>query len=273
MPSRGASPAPAAGTVPPSRPAAARAPALPRAFTMDAVEEPEVGELLAEAIEAPMIPPATDLVPPPAATPPTTLRPTAPVTPPPATAPPAPPAAAPPAPVAAPVPAAPPPRTLALEAALAAIEAADSRDRIGEALRDVLRGEFACGLVLVCRQDLALGWKGFAPDEGGLESIALPLMVPSVLRAAYQARATALAPPSAEGKLLDERLWKLLGVEPPRAALVSPIAINDRVVNLVYAHPRAGAEPTPAALAGVTRLAAAAAAAYVRLIQQAKPKA
>lgn len=157
--------------------------------------------------------------------------------------------------------------------ALLQIGRAASRDDVGDVLVDFLRGSFGCGLVLIARKDLALGWKGFAPgvEEAVLESIATPLGVPSMLSSAYEKAAVFRGAPPAEGAALQSRLWKLIRVQPPEEVVVVPVVLKDRVVNLVYAQPGKGRLADPV-VADLTAVCTAVADAFTRLIRASKHK-
>ena len=160
--------------------------------------------------------------------------------------------------------------------ALSRIDSAQARDEIGDAMVGFLRSAFGCGLVLIAKDEMALGWKGFGPpgiDPAVIEGIALPLTGTSMLRMTYEARRPFLGAPPAEGATLQARLWKLLKLaQPPAEVVVAPIVLKDRVVNLVYAHGVDGgpvAQDMAEALVGVAQ---AAAQGYTRLIQRTKHK-
>ena len=160
--------------------------------------------------------------------------------------------------------------------AAARIESAQARDEIGDALVGFLRSAFGCGLVLIAKDEMALGWKGFGPpgiDPTVIEGIALPLGGASMLRAAYENRSPFAGPPPAEGAAVQARLWKQLKLaQPPAEVVVAPIVLKDRVVNLVYAHAQDSAQLAEAAVQALIGLTAAAAAGYMRLIQRTKHK-
>ena len=120
-----------------------------------------------------------------------------------------------------------------------------------------------------------MGWKGFAPtvEDNVIHSLAIPLAAPSLLKSVYEKQSIFLGPPAPEGAMLDARLWKLLGVPPPREILVAPISIRERVVNLIYGHPSNGGPVPDRAAVDLGTLCRAAAAGYVRLIQATKNKA
>jgi hypothetical protein len=157
--------------------------------------------------------------------------------------------------------------------AMSRINAAHTRDEIADAIVDYLRSAFGCGVVMIVREGLALGWKGFAPgtDSANVESIAMPLGAPSVLRLAHDRLTPFRGPPPEEGVTLQGRLWKLLRVpSPPEEVLVAPVLLRERVVNLIYAHATDGGSLPEAAVVEVSALCSCAATAYARLIQAAK---
>jgi hypothetical protein len=168
------------------------------------------------------------------------------------------------------------PNPIDAQEASARMEAAQKRDEIGDALVGFLRSSFGCGLVLIAKDDMALGWKGFGPpgiEPSVVESIALPLRSASMLKAAFETRSVFYGRPPYEGAALQSRLWKLFKLpQPPDEVLVVPILLKERVVNLVYAHSLDGGalpvEPSNTLL----NLCNAAATGYTRLIQRAKHK-
>ncbi len=155
-------------------------------------------------------------------------------------------------------------------AAAAALADATTREEVGETLTSWLQTEYACGLVLIVKDGTALGWKGHARDveQDLIESIAMPLGPASMLTVAHESRVVFHGPPPAEGATLQTRLWKLLRCTPPSEVLVAPVLLGQRVVNLIYAHAE-GALPE-SAVSDATRVAAAAATAYARLIKKKK---
>jgi hypothetical protein len=140
------------------------------------------------------------------------------------------------------------------------IEAAFSRDAVGYALLDYLRSAYGVGLVCLVRDDMVLGWKGFAPGvpDARLEALALPLGAPSMFRVAVTSRSVFRGQPPADGAAIHTRFYKLLGAPPPREVVVAPVVLASRVVQLVYGHGLGGgALPAtgPADLAHLTDLA------------------
>lgn len=155
--------------------------------------------------------------------------------------------------------------------AITAMADAKSRDDVGDILVDYLRSAFGAGLVLVPKDDLILGWKGFAPSVPTpvLEGIALPLSSPSVLKTAWDAKAPFRGPPPESGATLHGRLFKLLRCSsPPSEVLVVPLLVGKRVVNLLYGQPPEGGSLPETVAADAAGVAGAAAAAYARIIRK-----
>ncbi|MBI4511286.1 MAG: hypothetical protein HY698_16755 [Deltaproteobacteria bacterium] len=163
---------------------------------------------------------------------------------------------------------------LSVSDAAAKIGAASGRDEIGDALTDYLRSGFGCGLVLIARDGMALGWKGFAPglDPSIIESIAVPLTAPSMLRIAHEGRAPFRGAPPSDGAALQGRLWKLLKSAPPSEVAVVPIILKERVVNLVYVHAHGGGPLNDTLVSDLAMACASAATAFARLIQSGKAR-
>jgi hypothetical protein len=163
-------------------------------------------------------------------------------------------------------------RVLGLEEAVAALRVATARDEIGDVLADYLRSAFGCGLVLIVKSGMALGWKGFAPDAEPelIESIAMPLGAPSMLATAYEQLSTFRGVPPNDGKALQTRLWKVLRCEPPDEVVVAPIIVAKRIVNLLYAHAEGIAELPASASVDLNELAAVASGEFIRIIRSKK---
>jgi len=164
------------------------------------------------------------------------------------------------------------PPMLSADDAIATIAMAMSRDEIGAALVAYLMMTFGCGAVLICKKQVALGWRGRFPkvDADTVESISIPLASPSMFQIAAETAEPMRGAPPPEGDDIQRRLWKLLHCTPPVEAVVVPIAIRSRVINLVYAH-SADSGPLPHT-DRLIDVCAAAAQAYVRLIQAKKGK-
>jgi hypothetical protein len=146
------------------------------------------------------------------------------------------------------------------------MNAAQTRAEIAEGFIGFARGLFDVCALLVVRDDLALGWKGFGPDLDAdrLETLLVPLDAPSIFRSAVEEKDlfAGAAPPSA----LHAHLFKLLRTSAPAQAVVAPIMIRDRVVNLMYGHKNGESVVGELALDRLRQVALAAATSYARLI-------
>jgi len=153
------------------------------------------------------------------------------------------------------------------------LEMATSKEHVGRVLEDWLRSTFGCGLVLVVKGDMALGWKGFFQDaEDLVEAVAVPLGKPSLFSEAYGTRRPFCGPPPKEGMKADALLWKLLRCAPPAEVIVCPVVLANRVVNLLYAHDESGAPLTDTVFREAQVLAGGAGGAYARLIRKEQRK-
>jgi hypothetical protein len=158
--------------------------------------------------------------------------------------------------------------------AVDAIAVATNRDQVAQAIVNYLRSTCGVGLVLIVQHEVAMGWKGFAPGVGAaeIEGLAIPLAAPSALQIAHKQQSTFRGPPPKDGVAIDRQLLERLRSSSPQEVIVSPIIIRDRVVNLVYGHAENGGPLPDRLTVGLGTLTRAAAAAYVRLIQEAKKK-
>jgi hypothetical protein len=152
------------------------------------------------------------------------------------------------------------------------LEIATSKEKVGDVLVDWLRSTFGCGLVLIVKNQMALGWKGFFPDaqDDLLDTIAMPVKGAHVFGTAYGQRTPFHGCPTAAGAAVHSRLWKLLRCQHPTDVLVCPILLGKRVVNLVYTH-ALGSEALPEeAVEDAKRLCGMASEAYARIIRNSK---
>ena len=151
--------------------------------------------------------------------------------------------------------------------------ASDREDVAGAALR-LTRSQFAAAALFIVKgpadpkrvaETTLLGWKGAggALDELSIEHVMLPGGADSVLKAAAGGVVFhGPVPP----KGLNERLLAALGrKEHPASVVVVPIAVKNRVVNLLYADN--GAAPiTPESAGWLQALARDVGQAYERII-------
>jgi hypothetical protein len=154
------------------------------------------------------------------------------------------------------------------------LETATSKELIGRILADWLRSTFGCGIVLIVKNELAVGWKGYFPDaEDLIEAVAIPLGKPSMFSAAHQARSALVGVPASDGAKVNELFWRLLRCAPPSEVLVCPVVLAGRTVNLLYAHADDDEPLTDSQMRAAMVVANDAGAAYMRLIRRERGKA
>ncbi len=146
---------------------------------------------------------------------------------------------------------------------------ATSRSEVADAIIGHARGLFTVSVLLVVRNELATGWKGFGPEltPDRIETLLVPLGPASMFRSAVDTSDLCLAHP--DETLLHAHVWKVLRQPTvPAQVVVLPVLINERVVNLLYGHRAHGSEKpfTVDELEGLRALAKAASDGYVRLI-------
>jgi hypothetical protein len=166
----------------------------------------------------------------------------------------------------------PPTPSVSLEDAIHRISVAEHREQLADILIDFMLPRFGCGLILLLRGVNAQVWRGFAPGVEGraIETIAFPMAMPSMFRTAKERGATFRGAPPAEGMHLQSQIWKYLRCHVPSDAVVIPIAIRSRIINLVYAHGRDSRGLPDAFVHELQAVFAAIATAFVRLIRRAK---
>ena len=159
------------------------------------------------------------------------------------------------------------PAVLDCEAAVAAIAAAQSRDAVSDAAIAFLRGAYHAAALLVVRDGVALGHRGFGGSltPATVDSILIPLQQPSILRTVHDTGRAFVGEPPEAGTVQD-RFLRLFGS--PREVVVEPVVIKERVACLAFAsEPRRNADD---ALGDLEAVVAAMEEAYLRLIRDAK---
>ncbi|MEZ4400027.1 MAG: hypothetical protein R3B06_08410 [Kofleriaceae bacterium] len=155
---------------------------------------------------------------------------------------------------------------------LRAVRRASTRDRVATLVLDTLAAlEVApdAAALLVVRQEVAIGWKGFCVGGSlALESVAIALGTSecAIARAYQCGQPVVMDVTDAAATDLDEAVWTLLGGPPPSVAVVAPVLIADRTVCLLYAHGRG----LDQAVELVPLLADAAGTAFGRLLRAAQ---
>lgn len=163
---------------------------------------------------------------------------------------------------------------LTTDDAIVALKATTSSDEIGNVLATWLHSTYGLGLVLVVKDilGLAIGWRGWAADldQASIDSIAVPLGPPSMFMSVYEGKVAFRGPPPDEGVAVHRKLWTALGGEAPSQALVVPVMLGERMVNILYAHVTGDAVIEDSALEDAARIAREATTAYARIVR--KPK-
>ncbi|MBK9030654.1 MAG: hypothetical protein IPL61_04830 [Myxococcales bacterium] len=182
-----------------------------------------------------------------------------------------PPVAAPVAPRATPPPVPPPvPRPAPSKAATCvALAEAGERDQVADLAIAFARGAWRGAVVLIVREGLAVGHRGFGGNatEAALAGMLLPLAPPSMFATVHDEQRTLIgAPPP--GNLAQSRFLKLFEAIGPAPVVLIPVTVRQRVVSLVFAiAPLGSLAPAAAALGEVAQ---AMGEAYERLIREAK---
>ncbi|HEY4178624.1 MAG TPA: hypothetical protein VGM90_17380 [Kofleriaceae bacterium] len=159
-------------------------------------------------------------------------------------------------------------------AACERIDTASHREQIADALAEYAKGRVDALVLFIVRDGNALGWRGYvappAEPKVPFEEMSLPLGGASSLQSAHDTGETYLGPPPSEAKPVEAQLWQSLGVtQDPVEALVVPVMVKQRAVNLIYAHV-IGAPPPQQLITEISDLAARTQASYLRLIKQAR---
>ena len=164
-----------------------------------------------------------------------------------------------------------------IEGALRSIRQANGRDRVGDlviaALRDFFEESLDAAVILVVRNPIAIGWKGFIRDGSDevIETIAIPLSQPSVILEPFRKHKTYVGPPPDGGSEIDRRLWVALSSHPPTTVAVAPIVLHQQTVCMLYAHShRDPAEVQPLIGEHLDELADSTSRAFGRLIRAAQ---
>ena len=160
---------------------------------------------------------------------------------------------------------------LAADDAVAAIAGASRRGEIAAALLSFARGLFDVAALLIVRDQLAFGWKGFGPelDRERIETLLVPLEAPSIVQMAVAAEGLMYAGP-VNPSALHDYLFRVLRTPAPRQAVVAAVIIGKRVVNLLIGLRLGDGELDKAGLESLHRVARAAGDAYVHLIALSK---
>ena len=157
--------------------------------------------------------------------------------------------------------------------AVRAIESAQDRAAIGDAIVRYGEGRFEVLVIMLLRDDKAMGWLFHSIHEEAsvseVDQLSLSLAELSVLSLARGASEPYWGPPPTAHCATEASIWWATGTRKrPGRCLVVPVLVRDRVVQLIYAH-------CVGELAGehrreLSKLASHTSAAYLRLISMAK---
>ncbi len=162
-----------------------------------------------------------------------------------------------------------------LDDTLRAIRRATGRDSIGDivvsAMRDGFGGGLDAGVIMIVRDEVAVGWKGFV--RGGIdeaaEELAVPLSLPSRLSEACEERRPFFGPPP-EGARIEPRIWQLLCTPAAASVGVVPVFLLGELVCLIYAQAHQPGGLEGACPEGLTALGNAVSAGFERLARAAQ---
>lgn len=163
---------------------------------------------------------------------------------------------------------------LPLEEALARLAAVEERDEVARAILEFARGRCRRAALFILQEGAFLGWKAIVcgEDAEAVRALRFTEDAPSLLDAARGGRPhlVSVLPTDAEAPV-NAPLFAALGGGAPAAALVIPISVRDRVVNVLYVDNGEGGEP-PKDLGGFLTLADAVPHAFARLLRKRKAK-
>ncbi len=151
------------------------------------------------------------------------------------------------------------------------IDACRHRDEIATTLLEFAEGRFPALVLFLVRDGNALGWRAYTerPLARPSAELSLPIGGSSSLQCANDDLRPFRGRPPAAAQPTERALWQFLDVAPVAEVAVAPVAVRQRAVNLIYAHPR-GDRFEGAVIDELSELATRASEAYVRLIRQAK---
>ncbi len=158
-------------------------------------------------------------------------------------------------------------RSPAANRALERISVAMGSNDILDALVEYLAASVGCGLVLMVRDQVALGWRGAPPlDPQVVSQIAVPLDLPSCFRSACENATTFRGAAPAASREWHHRLSEMLGQITPRDLVVVPIRGGERVLALIYAHMANDGDMSAQAVSDLEALAEAVTARVARAV-------
>lgn len=164
-----------------------------------------------------------------------------------------------------------PPEALSFEEACKVVDGANERDDIADAVLQFTTGRFECAAVFMIRAQNAIGWRARAPGLGAdaLTRMNIPLGGASVFQAAHDTSAPYRGSALSAGHPTESELWSMLAIDhEPNDMHVIPICIEDRIVNLVYAHAFPGSPASMEEAEQLVRLVSRCGHAYQRMLAE-----
>lgn len=115
-----------------------------------------------------------------------------------------------------------------------ALSGVRDRQEVAEIVLRQMGKEFERAALFLVRDNEISGWRAVRQQEEieGFERFTIPLGFPSVLKTVVEGKSFYLGPVTSEG--LNEELMKGLGGGKPEAALLVPLLLDGRVVNVLY---------------------------------------
>jgi hypothetical protein len=115
-----------------------------------------------------------------------------------------------------------------------------SKDRNGIAkvvtyiLQEGFDEEFSAGMLLMTKEGVAMGWRGFVRGQESVtvDALAVPLDSESMIAAPYATREPFFGYPESPS-VIDERFWHFLGSDPSELAIL-PVVVLGEVACLLY---------------------------------------
>ncbi len=159
---------------------------------------------------------------------------------------------------------------LGADDAIARIHKAQKRSDIASALMSYAAKLFDVAAILIVRDNMAFGWKGFGPelDYDRIEALLIPLEAPSIFQRAVHDNHVFSG--DVFPSTLHSYLFRVLRASSSENATVAVVAIGKRVVNLIYGHRHDHRKLSESEIEEYQRVCIAAVAAYVRLIAVSK---
>ena len=110
----------------------------------------------------------------------------------------------------------------------------EDREEIAAAVLESLSQEFGCAALFIVRGDNVSGWRAFQDgvEIADFEKVHIPFARPSVLRTVAEGKSYYLGPLALNP--LNQRILTALGGRVPESALVMPVVVLGRVVDILY---------------------------------------